>query len=98
VDLRTERRRKRLLAELEKGRAGKALKPITVLQHADELLKMNCSATEVRKAAGTKYKAQSLSAEVLEAAARTQAAYGFDTRVWPLLGIDPRSVAPGKRS
>lgn len=97
VDRRTERRRRRLLEELAKGRGGEALKPITVLTHADELLAIDTPLAEVRKAAGKKYKA-TVTDEILEVAARAQAAYGFDLRVWPLLGIDLDSAKASKPS
>jgi hypothetical protein len=86
VDRRTERRRRRLLAELDRGRRGSELKPIVVLQHADELLKLGTAWADVQKAAGKKYR-HPASDDVLQLAVQTQTAYGFDRRAWSLLGI-----------
>lgn len=97
IDRRTERRRRRLLAELAKGRGGEALKPITVLTHADELLAINTPFAEVKKSAGRKYKASEVTEEILETALRAQAAYEFDARVWSLLGIDLATAKTPKR-
>jgi hypothetical protein len=75
-----------LLAELDRGRRGNELKPIVVLQHADELLKLGTPWGEVQKAAGKKYR-HPASDDVVKLAVATQTAYGFDRRAWTLLGI-----------
>ena len=101
VDKRTERRRKRLLDELKSGKRGKnELKPLDALSHAQALIEIGEPMTSIRKAAGRRYKVGDVSGEVRTIANQTQAAYGFDTRVWSLLGIaleGPAPKAPKKR-
>ena len=93
LDGRVERRRGRLLRELEAGarESGKAgvseLKPVEVLSHADELLALGTPWAAVKKAAGTKYRARQDGPKVVEAARAVQGAYAFDARVWELIGI-----------
>lgn len=86
-DLRTERRRKRLLEELSKGRGGRALKPIEILQHADQLLEMGESVTAIKKAAGARARFK-VTSDAEDVVRRTQEAYEFDPRAWDVLGID----------
>jgi len=91
-DLRTERRRKRLLEELAKGRRGRPLKPIEVLQHANDLLDMGESLTAIKRAAGAKHKLP-MSDDAEDVVRKTQEAYGFDPRGWDVVGA--RSAVNG---
>ncbi len=87
LDGRTEKRRKRLIKELKDGRRGKPLKPIEVVTHTDELLGIGESLSSLRKQ-GVKPRKSDLNDEVMDAARRTQEAYGFRPEAWKMLGID----------
>jgi len=92
-DLRTERRRKRLLEELSKGRRGRQLKAIEVLQHANDLLEMGESLTAIKRAAGAKHKIP-MTPDAEQVVRNTQEAYEFDPRVWDVVGA--RAVVGGE--
>lgn len=99
LDGRTEKRRQRLLAELKDGRRGKPLKAIEVLQHTHELLDIGETLSSIRKT-GYKPPKPTLGDEQLEVIRRTQAAYGFHSDAWKMLGIDieaEKSPPPKKR-
>jgi hypothetical protein len=72
-----------LLAELSGKRA---LKPVEVVQHADELLRLGTSWPVIKAAAQKKHRV-AVTDETTKAAKDTQKAYGFDLRAWTLLGF-----------
>jgi hypothetical protein len=87
LDGRTEKRRQRLLAELESGTRGqRALKPIEILQHAQELLEMGETLASLRKVARPKKLALPPDGlgEVVE---RLHQAYGFRLEAYRFLGL-----------
>ena len=87
LDGRTEKRRQRLLKELKDGKRGKAIKPIEVVQHVDELLKMGETLASLRRA-GVKSRRTALNDEVAETVANAQKIYGFERDAWRMLGLD----------
>jgi hypothetical protein len=88
LDGRTEKRRQRLLRELEQGtsRGSKELKPLDVLQHVQELLELGEPLSAIRKVAKVKKLAlpEDSVVSVLE---RLQRAYGFRPEVYRFVGI-----------
>jgi hypothetical protein len=89
LDGRTEQRRRRLLAELESGKArgsGKALKPVDVLSHVTELLALGESVASIRKVCRPR-PAPATDARLLELLAQLHRAYGFPKEAYSFLGI-----------
>jgi hypothetical protein len=89
-DGRTERRRRRLLAELAKGtaRGGKReLKPIDVLTRVQELLALGEPLPSLEKACPPPRPIDA-TPEVLEGIRRIHKAYGFPVEVYAFVGID----------
>jgi len=89
LDGRTDKRRRRLLAELEKGTtrgSGKPLKPIDVLSHVSELLELGESLSNIRKICRPRPTPQ-VDARLLETLARLQRAYTFPPEAYVFLGI-----------
>jgi len=86
VDGRTEKRRRRLIAELKEGRDGEPLKPIDVVTHVDELLRLGESLPSIKKQ-GVRPRKTDLDDDVRETVRRTQEAYGFRTDAWKMLGL-----------
>ena len=87
LDGRTEKRRLRLIAELQNGRRGTPLKAIQILGHAQELLELGETIGSLKKA-GVKPLRVSLDPAHWELIEATQAAYGFRPEAWKLLGVD----------
>lgn len=89
LDGRTEKRRLRLLAELEAGatRSARELKPLDVLQHVHELLEMGEPLRSIRKVAKVR-KAPLAADSVKEAVVRLHRAYAFRPEVYRFVGID----------
>lgn len=89
LDGRTEKRRQRLLAELEAGatRGGRELKPLDVLSHVNELLVLGEPLASIRKVAKAR-KGHGLGDEVVTAVSRLHKAYGFRLEVYRFVGID----------
>jgi hypothetical protein len=89
LDGRTEKRRQRLLQELEAGagRGGRELKPLDVLQHVNELLDLGETVSSLRKIAKAR-KAHGLGEDVVVAVERLHAAYAFRPEVYRFVGID----------
>jgi hypothetical protein len=88
LDVRTEKRRQRLLAELEAGstRGKRELKPLDVLQHVQELLELGESLSSIRKVA--KVRRSTLPDEsVVEVVERLHQAYGFRAEAYRFVGI-----------
>ncbi len=93
LDGRTEKRRQRLLQELEAGtgRGGRELKPLDVLQHVSELLELGETVSSLRKVAKTR-KSQGLGDDVVVAVERLHAAYAFRPEVYRFVGIDDETL------
>jgi hypothetical protein len=88
LDGRTEKRRQRLLKELEQGmaRGTKELKPLDVLQHVQELLELGEPLSSIRKV--TKVRKNALPPDsIVEVVGRLQKAYGFRPEVYRFVGI-----------
>lgn len=87
-DGRTEKRRKRLLSELESGngRGGRELKPLDVLLHVQELLDMGEPLSAIRKTAKPRKSSLSVPAAI-EIVSALQRAYGFRPEVYRFVGI-----------
>ena len=87
LDGRTEKRRQRLLAELEAGMRGqRPLKPIEVLQHANELLGFGETVASLKKVV----KVRKLSAPpdgLAEVVERLHHAYGFRAEAYRFVGL-----------
>lgn len=89
-DGRTERRRKRLLKELEEraARNGKReLKPIDVLARVQELLDLGEALAVIRKASPPP-RALAQSPELIDGVRRIHRAYAFAVEVYQFVGID----------
>lgn len=90
LDGRTEKRRQRLLSELEAGKrrgSGRELKPVEILSHVDELLALGQPPATLRKV----LKPRQLSAEtdtLVDVLRRLHQAYGFRPEAYRLLGLD----------
>lgn len=90
LDGRTEKRRQRLLSELEAGRrrgSGRELKPVEILSHVDELLGLGESAASLRKV----LKPRQFPAEpeaLVGVLRRLHQAYGFRPEAYRFLGLD----------
>lgn len=93
LDGRTEKRRQRLLTELEAGagRGGRELKPLDVLQHASELLELGETVSSLRKIAKVK-KIHGAGVDVVTAVERLHAAYAFRPEVYRFVGIDDETL------
>ena len=88
LDGRTEKRRQRLLAELEAGttRGKRELKPLDVLQHVQELLELGEPLSSIRKVA--KVRKSALPDEsVVEVVERLHQAYQFRPEAYRFVGI-----------
>jgi hypothetical protein len=88
---RTERRRKRLLKELEEGTRTDPprLKPIDVLQHAHDLLCMGEPLATLRKVIRIAERPPIDGNEARDLLARLQQAYEFRTEVYEFIGLTP---------
>jgi hypothetical protein len=88
-DGRTERRRARLLRELEEGTRDprEGLKPIEILQRAHDLLVLGETLTALRKVIRVHPRPPIDPAQARELLAEIQRAYGFRTEVYEFLGL-----------
>jgi hypothetical protein len=89
-DGRTERRRKRLLRELEEGsaRGGKReLKPIDILTRVQALLDLGEALANIKKACPPP-KPVTVTPEIVEGLRRLHKAYAFDAVVYGFVGLD----------
>lgn len=88
LDGRTEKRRQRLLTELEAGRTrtGRELKPLDVLQHVDELLSIGEPLSSVRKVAKVR-KHGVPDKELAGVVGRLHKAYAFRPEAYRFVGI-----------
>jgi hypothetical protein len=88
LDGRTEKRRQRLLAELENGatRGARELKPLDVLQRVQELMDLGEPLAHIRKVA--KVRKTTLSPEaIVEVVERLHKAYNFRPEAYRFVGI-----------
>jgi hypothetical protein len=88
LDGRTEKRRQRLLQELETGktRGARDLKPLDVLQHVQELLELGEPLSSIRKVAKVKKSTVPPDA-ILGVVERLHKAYGFRPEAYRFVGI-----------
>lgn len=89
LDGRTEKRRQRLLKELEAGKArgSRELKPLDVLQRVQELMDLGEPLSSIRKV--TKVKKSAVAADsIVEVVERLHRAYSFRPEVYRFVGID----------
>ncbi len=87
-DGRTEKRRQRLMRELEAGKArgARALKPLDVLQRVHELLELGEPLGSIRKVAKVR-KADVQPEEMVELVSRLHRAYGFRPECYRFVGV-----------
>jgi hypothetical protein len=88
LDGRTEKRRQRLLKELEAGKArgARELKPLDVLQRVQELMDLGEPLSSIRKV--TKVKKSAVTAEaIVSVVERLHRAYAFRPEVYRFVGI-----------
>jgi len=88
LDGRTEKRRQRLLKELEAGKArgSRELKPLDVLQRVQELMDLGEPLSSIRKVA--KVRKNALPAEaIVDVVERLHRAYSFRPEVYRFVGI-----------
>ncbi len=102
-DGRSEKRRQRLLQEIESGitRGGRALKPLELVSHASELIELGEDPKTLRKLA-KKTRIPEPDADLLAALAELQKAYAFPVDAYVVVGIEPEllaaAMALGQRS
>jgi hypothetical protein len=93
LDGRTEKRRQRLLRELENGvaRGSRELKPLDVLQRVQELIELGEPISSIRKIAKVKKSVRQTGAEsdsMIEVVRRLHKAYNFRPETYRFVGID----------
>jgi len=90
VDGRTEKRRQRLLEELEKGstKEGDGLKPIEVLQRVHDLLELGESIARIRQACKGRTHSSLISADrAVEVLRQVHEAYSFRAEAYRFLNV-----------
>jgi hypothetical protein len=94
-DGRTERRRRRLLAELAQGTRSptEGLKPIEVLQHVHDLLELGETVTSLRKVVTVHPRPAIDSAEAKRLLADLQRSYNFRPESYQFLGLAPEALS-----
>ncbi len=99
-DGRTERRRQRLLKELEEGTRAEppTLKPIEVLQHAHDLLTLGEPIASIRKVVRLPARPTIDPDEARSLLAKLQSAYEFRPEAYEFLGLPPEVMPPAVRS
>lgn len=88
LDGRTEKRRQRLLKELEAGktRGSRELKPLDILQHVQELMDLGEPLSSIRKV--TKVKKNAVASDsIVGVVERLHRAYAFRPEVYRFVGI-----------
>lgn len=98
VDGRTEKRRKRLLAELDKGTRtpGKGLKPIDVLRRVNDLLELGEPLGSIRKVARVRPHPTITIEEAAELLRELHAAYHFRLETYRFLGLPHGALVAAK--
>jgi hypothetical protein len=94
-DGRTERRRQRLLQELEEGTRTQppTLKPIEILQHAHDLLEMGEGIASLRKVVKVAPRTDLSLDDVKSLLTELQKSYNFRPEVYEFLGFAPETLA-----
>jgi hypothetical protein len=98
-DRRTEKRRQRLLAELEKGTkkgAREPLKPIEILQRVNELLEIGEPVSSIRKAARVRSTPALPIESAVEVLREVHAAYRFRPETYRFLGLPHEVLVAAK--
>ena len=88
-DGRTEKRRQRLMRELESGkvRGSREMKPLDVLQRVNELMDLGEPLSSIRKV--TKVRKHTVPPEsIVEVVSRLHKAYGFRPECYRFVGVD----------
>jgi hypothetical protein len=88
-DGRTEKRRQRLLRELESGkvRGSREMKPLDILQRVHELMELGEPLSSIRKV--TKVRKNTVPPEeIVEVVGRLHKAYGFRPECYRFVGVD----------
>ena len=88
-DGRTEKRRQRLMRELESGkvRGSREMKPLDVLQRVHELMELGEPLSSIRKV--TKVRKHTVPPEsIVEVVSRLHKAYGFRPECYRFVGVD----------
>jgi hypothetical protein len=88
-DGRTEKRRQRLMRELESGkvRGAREMKPLDVLQRVHELMELGEPLSSIRKV--TKVRKHTVPPEsIVEVVSRLHKAYGFRPECYRFVGVD----------
>lgn len=95
LDGRTELKRKRLLAELERNtnNRNKPLKPVEVLSHVNELLALGETLATLRKLVRVAPPAVTDRAAIVAMLREVHDAYGFRPEVYEFLGLSPDVLA-----
>jgi hypothetical protein len=88
LDGRTEKRRQRLLRELEAGtaRGSKELKPLDILQHVQELMELGEPLSSIRKVAKVRKTAVAADS-VVDVVQRLHKAYNFRPEAYRFVGV-----------
>jgi hypothetical protein len=87
LDGRTEKRRQRLLRELEAGTArSKELKPLDVLQHVQELIELGEPLSSIRKVAKVR-KSTVAEDSMVDVVQRLHKAYNFRPEAYRFVGV-----------
>src|SRR5215472_9804055 len=88
-DGRTEKRRQRMMRELESGkvRGSRELKPLDVLQRVHELLELGEPLRSIRKVAKVRKSAVPAEA-VVDVVSKLHKAYGFRPECYRFVGVD----------
>lgn len=89
LDGRTDKRRRRLLGELEAGKkrgSGKELKPLDVLSHVSELLRLGEPLARIRKVCRPRLPPAG-GAPLVDVVARLHKAYGFAPEAYRFVGV-----------
>lgn len=90
LDGRTEKRRKRLLQELEHGRrrgSRRELKPLEIIAHVDELLALGESLATIRKVCKPHAAPRTNETQLVESLRELHAAYGFRPEAYRFVGV-----------
>jgi len=98
LDGRTEKRRQRILVELEKDtrKGGGGLKPIELLQRVNALLEMGERASSIRKAVRSKVFRHLTPAQAAEMIRELQAAYDYRPETYRLVGLPHEALVAAK--
>jgi len=88
----SNRKRRRLRMELERGRDGKPLKAVEVLTRVDELLALGEPFESLRRLDVKAPRRPKLDEQAVALIREAQQIYGFDPRAWKVLGVDLKRI------